>query len=318
MRGVKEATLEIHFKKQYRLKRWKRMKGNYELYLFLLPTVVYFLIFHYGPMYGIQIAFKNFIAVEGIWGSPWVGIDHFQRFFNSFQFWTLLRNTLGLSVYGLAAGFPIPIILALLLNQLSSKKYKKIVQTVTYAPHFISTVVLVGTMFVFLSPRNGLVNHIIELFGGEPVFFMARPEWFQTLYVFSGIWQNAGWGTIIYLASLSGISPDLHEAAIMDGAGRIQRIWHIDLPGIMPTAVIILILNLGRIMGVGFEKAYLMQTALNLDSSEIIATYVYKVGLLNAQFSFSAAVGLFNAVVNLILLVSVNKIAKTIGETSLW
>lgn len=294
------------------------MKGNYELYLFLLPTVVYFLIFHYGPMYGIQIAFKNFIAVEGIWGSPWVGIDHFQRFFNSFQFWTLLRNTLGLSVYGLAAGFPIPIILALLLNQLSSKKYKKIVQTVTYAPHFISTVVLVGTMFVFLSPRNGLVNHIIELFGGEPVFFMARPEWFQTLYVFSGIWQNAGWGTIIYLASLSGISPDLHEAAIMDGAGRIQRIWHIDLPGIMPTAVIILILNLGRIMGVGFEKAYLMQTALNLDSSEIIATYVYKVGLLNAQFSFSAAVGLFNAVVNLILLVSVNKIAKTIGETSLW
>ena len=173
-------------------------------------------------------------------------------------------------------------------------------------------------MFVFLSPRNGLVNHIIELFGGEPVFFMARPEWFQTLYVFSGIWQNAGWGTIIYLASLSGISPDLHEAAIMDGAGRIQRIWHIDLPGIMPTAVIILILNLGRIMGVGFEKAYLMQTALNLDSSEIIATYVYKVGLLNAQFSFSAAVGLFNAVVNLILLVSVNKIAKTIGETSLW
>ncbi len=304
--------------KRDRGKDFRSIIKNYELYLFLLPTLLYFIIFHYVPMYGVQIAFKNFIAIEGIWGSPWVGFEHFRRFFSSYQFWLLIRNTFGLSVYALVAGFPAPIILALLLNQLRNEKYKKVVQTVTYAPHFISTVVMVGMLLVFLSPRSGFINHIIQLFGGEPVHFMARPEWFRTLYVGSGIWQSTGWGSVIYLAALSGINPQQHEAAIVDGATKLQRIRHIDIPGIIPTAVILLILNMGQIMSVGFEKAFLMQTYLNLETSEIIATYVYKVGLLNAQFSFSAAVGLFNSVINLILILTVNKIAKSIGETSLW
>ena len=291
---------------------------NWELYLFLLPTLAYFLIFHYGPMYGAQIAFKDFYASRGILGSPWVGLKHFERFFRSFQFWTLIRNTIVLSFYQLGAGFPVPIILALLLNQLRSPKLKRVVQTVTYAPHFISVVVLVGMMSVFLSPRSGLVNAAIQSFGGEPVYFMARAHWFRHLYVWSGVWQRAGWSTIVYLAALSAISPDLHEAAIVDGATKLQRIVHIDIPGILPTAVILLILNMGRVMRLGFEKAFLMQNALNLETSEIIPTYVYKTRLLNAQYSFSAAVGLFNAVINLILLLAVNRAAKQLGQTSLW
>ena len=299
-------------------RRVRKAAKNYELYLFFLPTLLYFIIFHYGPMYGVQIAFKDFMAGLGILGSPWVGFEHFQRFFNSFRFWELLRNTLVLSVYQLAAGFPLPIILALMLNQVPSRGFKKLVQTVTYAPHFISVVVVVGMLFVFLSPRAGVVNHIIDFLGGNRVLFMGRAEWFRHLYVWSGVWQRTGWGAVIYLAALASIPPDLHEAAIVDGATKLQRIWHVDIPGIVPTAVILLILNVGQVMQVGFQKAYLMQTPLNLETSEIIATYVYKVGLLGAQFSFSAAVGLFNAVINLTLLVTVNWIAKRVGETSLW
>ena len=301
-----------------RAERRKSIFRNYELYLFLLPTFLYFLVFHYGPMYGVQIAFKNFTASRGIWGSPWVGFAHFQRFFSSYQFWSLLRNTLGISLYSLIAGFPVPIILALLLNQIPGKRFRRTVQTITYAPNFISVVVIVGMLLVFLSPRGGLINAIIELFGGTSIYFMARPEWFQTIYVLSGIWQGAGFGSIIYLAALSSIDPQLHEAAIVDGATKLQRIRHIDIPGIVPTAVILLILNTGTIMNVGFEKAFLMQTPLNLETSEIISTYVYKVGLVNAQFSFSSAVGLFRAAINLTLIVAVNRFARTVGETALW
>ena len=301
-----------------RAERCKSIFRNYELYLFLLPTFLYFLVFHYGPMYGVQIAFKNFTASRGIWGSPWVGFAHFQRFFSSYQFWSLLRNTLGISLYSLIAGFPVPIILALLLNQIPGKRFRRTVQTITYAPNFISVVVIVGMLLVFLSPRGGLINAIIELFGGTSIYFMARPEWFQTIYVLSGIWQGAGFGSIIYLAALSSIDPQLHEAAIVDGATKLQRIRHIDIPGIVPTAVILLILNTGTIMNVGFEKAFLMQTPLNLETSEIISTYVYKVGLVNAQFSFSSAVGLFRAAINLTLIVAVNRFARTVGETALW
>ena len=296
----------------------KALIRNWDLYLLISPVLAYFIVFHYIPMYGVQIAFKDFIATKGIVGSPWVGFDHFERFFNSYYFWRLIKNTLGIGLYELAVGFPVPILLALAINEVRSKVFKKTVQTVTYAPHFISTVVLVGMLFLFLDPQNGIVNRIIQWFGGDAIPFMTEPGWFKTLYVFSGVWQHMGWSSIIYLASLTTIDPQLHEAAIMDGASRWQRIRHINLPGLLPTIVILLILNTGSVLSVGFEKVFLMQTSLNTDSSEVIATYVYKSGILGAQYSFSAAVGMFNSVVNFILLVSVNSIARRMKQTSLW
>jgi putative aldouronate transport system permease protein len=296
----------------------RSLRKNWDLYLLIAPVMMYILLFHYVPMYGLQIAFKNFTAVKGIWGSPWVGLDHFERFFNSFYFWRLIKNTLGISLYELVVGFPAPLLLALMINEVSSRRFRKVVQTVTYAPHFLSTVVLVGMVLMFLSPQKGVINHLIQLLGGHSIPFMTEPEWFKTIYVFSGVWQSAGWGSIIYLAALTGIDPGLHEAAIIDGASRLRRIWHINLPSIMPTVVILLILNLGNIMGVGFEKIYLMQNNLNKESSDVIATYVYQSGILGAQYSFSAAVGLFNSLVNFVLLVMVNAVARKVNETSLW
>ncbi|TMV50999.1 sugar ABC transporter permease [Paenibacillus mesophilus] len=294
------------------------MIRHWQLYVLIAPVMLYFIVFHYMPMYGVQIAFKDFIATKGIGGSPWVGFKHFERFFDSYFFWRLLKNTLGISLYELAVGFPIPILLALMINEVRHKGYKKFVQTVTYAPHFLSTVVLVGLVIMFLSPTSGIVNTIIKAFGGEPVFFMTKPEWFKTIYVLSGVWQQMGWSSIIYLAALAGIDPGLHEAAKVDGATRLQRIWHINLPGIMPTIVILLILNIGTLMGVGFEKVFLMQNSLNNESSDVISTYVYRSGLLGAQYSFASAVGLFNSVVNFILLLTVNRIAKAVNQASLW
>jgi putative aldouronate transport system permease protein len=295
-----------------------RIIRSYQLYLFILPTLVYFLIFHYMPMYGMIIAFKSFSPNLGYWGSPWVGLDNFERFFSSPQFWSLIRNTLLLSIYTLAAGFPLPIILAIALHYVPSKPFKKVVQTATYAPHFISVVVIVGMTTMFLSPRTGIVNHLLGMFGAKPIFFMSDPDMFQSIYVWSGVWQSAGWNSIIYLAALSTVDTSLHESAKIDGAGIMKRIWHIDIKGILPTIIILLIMNTGHIMTVGFEKAFLMQNALNLSSSEIISTYVYKVGIIGGQFSFSTAVGLFNSVVNFILLLFVNKAAKKFSETSLW
>jgi len=296
----------------------RKILTNWQLYLFLLPTILYFLVFKYGPMYGIQIAFKDFVPTEGIWGSPWVGFEHFQRFFNSFQFGTLLRNTLVLSIYALVISFPLPIFLSLLMNQFPVVRYRRLVQTVIYAPTFISTVVLVGMINVFLSPRSGLINHLIVLLGGQPVQFMASPDWFPSIYVWSGVWQGTGFATIVYMAALASVDPALHEAAIMDGASKWGRIRYVDLPAIMPTIIILLILAVGNIMNVGFEKALLMQTPLNKPTSEIIQTYVYSLGLQRAQYSFSAAVGVFNSVVNLILLFMVNRFAKRVSDTSLW
>ncbi|MFJ5757565.1 ABC transporter permease [Neobacillus sp. NPDC093182] len=310
------SVIDSHAKVKRGLK-FKKIFSNYQLYLFLLPALIYFIVFHYLPMYGILIAFKDFVATKGIMGSPWVGFKHFERFFESFQFWTLIKNTLGLSVVQLIVGFPLPIFLALMLNQIRSEKYKRFVQTVVYAPHFISVVVLAGMIFVFFS-NNGLINNIILLFGGDPISFMAKPEWFKPLYIASGVWQETGWAAIIYLAALAGVSPELHEAAVMDGANKWQRIFHVDIPAIMPTAVILLILSVGGIMNIGFEKAYLLQTPMNQPSAEIIPTYVYKMGLQQAQYSFAAAVGLFNAVINLILLIAVNKFAKKLSGTGLW
>jgi putative aldouronate transport system permease protein len=269
-------------------------------------------------MYGVQIAFKNFIPTLGIWGSPWVGFKHFKTFFDSYYFWLLIKNTVGISLYSLIVGFPAPVILALMLNEIKNNKFKKTVQTVTYAPYFISNVIMVGIILAFLSPSTGVVNEAIKAIGLKPIFFMAKSSLFKSIYVLTGVWQGAGWGSIIYLAALAGIDPQLHEAAIIDGASRLQRLWHINVQGILPTMVIILILNTGSIMNVGFEKVFLMQNSINLEASEVISTYVYKAGLLNAQYSYSAAVGLFNSVINFIVLITVNSIARRVNETSLW
>lgn len=297
---------------------WQQIRVNWQLYLFLLPTLIYFLVFKYWPMYGVQIAFKDFSGSLGVWNSPWVGFEHFERFFGSYQFWDLLWNTIGLSLFQLAVGFPLPILVALMLHQLTNVRYKRIIQTVIYAPHFISTVVLVGILYVFLSPSSGIVNNLIELFGGRPINFFAQADWFRPLYVFSGVWQETGFAAIIYLAALVGVSAELHEAAVMDGANKLQRIWHIDLPSILPTVVILLVLAVGNVMNVGFEKVFLMQSSLNLATSEVIQTYVYKLGIQQADYSFAAAVGLFNSIINLILLVLVNRFARRVSGAGLW
>jgi putative aldouronate transport system permease protein len=269
-------------------------------------------------MYGVQIAFKDFISVEGILGSPWVGIEHFTRFFESFYFERLLSNTLLIGLYEVAVGFPIPIILALLINEVRNRYFKSFIQTITFAPHFLSVVVVVALLSLLLSPQNGIVNQIIVLFGGEPISFMTEPGWFKTIFVFSGVWQNMGWSSIIYLAALAAVDPQLHEAAEMDGASRLQRIWHINLPSIKPTIIIMLILQCGSILGVGFEKVFLMQNGLNMGASDVISTYVYRTGILGSQYSYSAAIGLFESVVNLIILLMVNYTAQKVNKVSLW
>ncbi len=310
----KENDSPIRLKK----KKNKKILQNWQLYIFILPALLYFIIFHYVPMYGIQIAFKDYIPSMGFLGSEWVGFKHFERFFNSYYFWDLLKNTLGISIYELIVGFPLPIILALLLNEAKDGLYKRTVQTVTYAPHFISVVVISGMIIAFLSPTTGIINHLIQFLGFEPISFMTDPKWFKTVYVLSGVWQSTGWGTIIYLAALSGVDPQQHEAAIVDGATRFQRILYINIPTLVPTMVILLIMNLGNIMALGFEKILLLQNPLNLESSNVIATFVYQAGLLEAQYSFAAAVGLFNAVINAMLLIAVNQLARKTSETSLW
>jgi putative aldouronate transport system permease protein len=299
---------------------WAGMKENYQLYLVLILPVAYIIIFRYLPMYGAQIAFRTYRVSKGIWASDWVGLYHFKRFVTSYQFGRVMLNTLGINIYQLIAGFPIPIILALSLNSTNIHKLKKMAQTTTYIPHFISTVVMVGIILQFLSPRIGIFNMLRDLVGLERLHFIAEPTYFKSIYVWSGIWQSTGWGSIIYLAALSSVDPFLHEAATIDGATKFQRVLHIDIPGILPTAIILLILNAGRMMNVGFEKVFLMQNELNLRASEVIQTYVYKVGLASAtaNYSYSTAIGLFNSVINLILIMTVNRVARKLGDTSLW
>jgi len=298
--------------------RLKRILVNWELYLLMLLPVAYFIIFRYMPMYGVQIAFKDFSAAKGIWDSPWVGFDHFIRFFQSYNFEQVIKNTVYLSVLLLLIAFPIPIIIALMLNQVKHYKVKKFIQTVIYAPYFIATVVLIGMVFVFLSPNSGLINHIIVALGGKPVMFMTNSEWFRPIYIFTEVWQTTGFSSIIYLAALAGIDPHLHEAAVVDGASKWKRVLHIDIPGILPTIIVLFILAVGNLMNIGFEKAFLMQTDINVDASEIIPTYVYKMGIQRALYSFSAAIGLFNACINLVLLFIVNRTVKKISGNSLF
>lgn len=296
----------------------KIIRRDWQLYLLCIPALIYVFIFCYGPMYGVQIAFRDYTAKGGITGSNWVGLKHFARFVGSPNFVKLLKNTITLGVYNLLAGFPIPIFIALLMNQCRSMKFRKVVQTVLYAPHFISMVVLVGMIELIFSPSSGVVNHALNAMGIESVYFMGRSDLFQDMYVWSGIWQNTGWGTIIYMAALTSINPELYEAAKVDGATKYNMIWYIDIPSIKPTVITLLIMNLGKFMSTGFQKAFLMQNALNAEVSEIIATYVYKVGLQGAQFSYSTAISLFDTVINIILILTANKISKKVTEVGLF
>jgi putative aldouronate transport system permease protein len=296
----------------------KSLRNYWQLYLMLIPVVAYFVIFKFLPMYGVQIAFRNFSPVLGFWKSEWVGLQYFKQFFNSFSFEVVLTNTLTLSIYLLVVSFPAPIILALLLNEIQNRHFKKALQTITYAPHFLSMVVMISMLLVFVDVDNGIINTIITMFGGEPKDFISDPKWFRHLYVISDIWKGAGWGSIIYLSSLSSISPQLYEAARIDGASRFKQLWCITLPSIAPTIVLMLIMDCGRIMNVGFEKVLLMQNYLNLDASEVISTYVYKIGIGQMQFSYSTAIDLFNSVINLIMLLTVNAISKRFSESSLF
>jgi putative aldouronate transport system permease protein len=294
----------------------RRMRHCWQLYVMLLPPMLYAVAFLYLPLYGIQIAFKSFSVVKGITGSPWVGLRYFETFIHSYQFWPVIRNTLILNIYELLALFPLPIVLALLLNSVRSKLYSRGVQLITYAPHFISTVVVVGIMVMLLDPNGGLVNNLL----GTKVDFFGNPSWFRHLYVWSGAWQTLGYSAIIYLAALAGIDPALHEAAKVDGASLVKRIWHIDLPGIMPVTVTLLVLNMGSILTSGFEKVLLMQNNLNLGVSEVIDTYVYRIGLLSSipQFSYAAAIGVFKSVLALLLLLVANTLARRIAKQGLW
>jgi putative aldouronate transport system permease protein len=299
-----------------------RLKRNvireYDLYLLILPVFLYFIIFEYIPMIGVQLAFKEFSPIDGIFGDQWVGLKYFERFINSYDFWRIISNTVWISLFSLAVGFPAPIILALMLNEVTSKKFKKLVQSVTYAPHFISTVVFVGMLTAFLSPSSGVINLFLHKLGLESIHFMQNPDYFKSIFVFSGVWQGAGWGAIIYIASLASVDVSLHEAAKVDGITKLKKIWHIDLPAITPIISIMLVLQIGSLMNVGFEKIFLMQNSMNVSSSQVISTYVYNVGLVGVQYSYATAIGLFNAVINFLLLIIANSIVKKMGRTGLW
>jgi len=309
--------------KSYQPSRWQELKKdlirNKSLYLMIIPVVAYYFIFHYIPMYGLQIAFKDFTPAKGIWGSPWVGLEKFKEFFvyDSFYVWRIIRNTILINVYDLIFGFPAPIIFALLLNEIKNSIYKRTLQTVSYMPHFISTVVIVGMIMDFFA-RDGLINQILKSLGilSEPISFMTEPGWFRPLYVGSGIWQNLGWGSIVYLAAISNIDPQLYEAALIDGAGRFRQTLYVTIPGILPTIVIMFLLRVGHMMNVGFEKVFLMYNPLTYETADVISTYVYS--LLEMDYSYGAAVGLFNSVINFLLVIFSNKIAKKLTETSLW
>ena len=299
----------------YRVKKdWMR---NRSLYLMIIPVLIFFILFHYKPMYGAIIAFKDYTPALGIAESPWVGWDNFTRFFSSVYFGRLIRNTILLSFYSLLFGFPAPIILALLLNEVKNKKFKGLTQTVTYLPHFISMIVVTG-MLVDFSMTSGLFNDIIELFGGERSPLLQNPDLYRTIYVASGIWQEIGWGSIIYLSALSGVDSQLYEAAQIDGAGKWKQLIHVTLPGIASTIIIMFILKMGTLMNMGYEKTILLYNPATYETADIISSYIYRIGLLEQDWSYSTAIGLFNSVINLGLLLITNKIARKCGETSLW
>lgn len=296
-------------------KRWSRDKY---LYLLLMPVAIYFLLFKYGPLFGEIIAFKNYRLMEGIWGSPWVGLDQFRKLFTSRDFLEILRNTLLLNVYSLVFAFPVPIILALMLNELRSEWYKRVLQNFLYIPHFMSWIVLGSIVIAILSPSTGVVNAVLKLIGLEPIYFMASTFWWPISFVGSSIWREAGFGTILYLAAMASVNPNLYEAAAIDGAGKWKQMWHVTLPGIRSTVAILLVLQMGRMMDVGFEHIYALQNSAVGSVSEVISTYVYKRGIVGLQYSYTTALGLFQSVVSLVLVVAVNRLIRAMGERGLW
>lgn len=293
---------------------WKRNKS---LYFIVIPVVLFYILFMYKPMYGALIAFQNYVPAKGMAGSKWVGFDQFIKFFNSPYFFRLIRNTLILSVYSLVFCFPAPIILALLLNEVKNKKFKSVTQTVTYLPHFVSMVVAVGIIKEFCL-SDGLINNIIELFGGQSSALLQNPAYYRTIYILSDIWQEVGWGSIIYLAALSGIDSQLYEAASIDGAGKLKQMLHVTIPGIMPTVIIMLILRMGSLMSMGYEKTILLYNPSTYETADIISSYIYRVGLLEQNWSYSTAIGLLNSIINCFMLVAANKLSKKVTENSLW
>ena len=295
-------------------KDWKK---NRSLYLMVIPVILFYILFHYKPMYGAIIAFQDYNPRLGVSGSDWVGLDQFTRFFTSPYFGRLVKNTLLLSVYGIIFGFPAPIILALLLNELKAMRFKKTVQTVTYLPHFISLVVVTGIIKDF-TQSTGLINDIIVMFGGKRSSLIQNPALYRTIYIVSDIWQGIGWNSIIYLSALSGVDQQLYEAASIDGAGRWKQLTHVTLPGIAPTIVIMLIMRMGQLLGTGYEKTILLYNEATYETADVIASYIYRVGILERNWSYSTAIGLFNSVINLALLIVTNKISKRVSETSLW
>ncbi len=296
----------------------RRLSNDWQIYVLLLPAIAFFIVFCYLPMYGIQIAFRDYKAVFGITGSKWVGLKNFTDFFNAYYCGRLFANTFLLNLYGLLFGFPIPIFLAIMLNQFDRSKLKKFTQTAIYVPHFISTVVMAGMLYLFFSPTSGIVNKLIEGLGGKSIFFMIEPKWFRPLFIGSDIWQHAGWNTILYIATLTAIDPELYEAATIDGATKWQKITSIDIPHLLPIATMMLILSCGSLLGSNTDKALLMQTSGNMSVSDIIGVYVYNMGLGKAQFSYTAAIGLCVNVINFVMIISVNFISKRVGDTSLF
>lgn len=297
--------------------RLKRLDRGKYCYLMFLPVFIYFVIFYYVPMYGIIISFQDYSPFTGFFGSPWVGLKHFKSFFDGFYFWQIMWNTLYLNILNIVFTFPFPIIFALLLNEVKNIRFKKTVQTVSYLPHFISVVVIVGIVSDFFA-MDGVINKMIVALGGEAYSYMSDASYFRGIYVGSGLWQELGWNAIIYIAALSGINAELYEAATIDGAGRLRKLWHITIPGIAPTIIITLLLSMSAMITVGFDKIFLMQNSLNTQVSEVISTYVYKRGIESGSFSFATAVGLFNNIINVILIAAVNKASKKINDVSLW
>ena len=297
---------------------WKSLRRDRQLVFMLIPVVIFFAVFSYYPLYGILIAFKDYSISRGILGSPWAGLRYFRQFFSSPYFGRLLRNTVLISVYSLLWGFPVPILFALLLNEFKDGKFKRVIQTVSYLPHFISLVVICGILIDIFSPQGGVVNSLLYSLTGKRINFFGEPEWFRAMYVGSGVWQEFGWNSIIYLAAITGINPDLYEAARIDGAGRLRQIWHVTLPGIKPTILTLLILNLGNIMSVGYEKIILLYSPTTYETADVISTYVYRTGLLSQQYSYAGAVGLFNSAINIAILVLCNFAGKKLFGVGIW
>ncbi|NOU88939.1 ABC transporter permease subunit [Paenibacillus sp. LMG 31460] len=312
-----ETVIPFTVKKRSRLGILIDIRKNKLLYVMLFPVLLYYVIFHYGPMYGAIIAFKDFSPRLGIWGSDWVGFEHFQAFFTGPYFWRTIKNTVLISFYQLLFGFPAPIVLALLLNEVKHALFKRTVQTITYMPHFISLVVICGIIKDF-TVSDGVLNDVIVFFGGERTTFLLEPSFFRSVYVSSGVWQHIGWGTIIFLAALTGIDQEQYEAAKIDGAGRWKQMTNVTLPGLMPTIIILLILEIGRMMNVGFEKIILLYNPGTYETADVISSYVYRVGLQDFNYSFSSAVGLFNSMINFILLICSNWLSRKFNDTSLW